>query len=105
AVWVLGGPTSVLGGTTSVLRRTFSLDSSLRNSNKPSVSRHQGGIRPSTAQKVKEAGKDFTYLIVILIGLGVTGGLLYAVFHELLSTSSPNTVYGKAFDRVKAHPE
>ncbi|KAG7248366.1 hypothetical protein CRUP_037107, partial [Coryphaenoides rupestris] len=85
AVWVLGGPTSVLGGPTSVLRRTFSLDSSLRN--------------------MKEAGKDFTYLIVILIGLGVTGGLLYAVFHELLSTSSPNTVYGKAFDRVKAHPE
>lgn len=71
-----------------------------------SVSRYQrGSPKPSAAQKVKEAGRDFTYLIVVLIGLGVTGGLLYVVFQELFSTSSPNKVYGKAFNKVKLDPE
>ncbi|XP_029553372.1 mitochondrial import inner membrane translocase subunit Tim21 [Salmo trutta] len=60
---------------------------------------------PSTAHKVKEAGKDFTYLIVVLIGLGVTGGLLYVVFQELFSSSSPNKVYSKAFNKTRLHPE
>lgn len=93
-------------------RRNISLDSSPRNKSSPerdggkvSVSRYQSGTKPSTAQKVKDAGRDFTYLIVVLIGLGVTGGLLYVVFQELFSTSSPNKVYGKAFDKVKSHPE
>ncbi|CAL8292661.1 unnamed protein product [Lota lota] len=93
-------------------RRNISLDSTHRNQSRPerdsgkvSVSRYQSGIKPSTAQKVKDAGRDFTYLIVVVIGLGVTGGLLYVVFQELFSTSSPNKVYGKAFDKVKSHPE
>ncbi|XP_059901083.1 mitochondrial import inner membrane translocase subunit Tim21-like [Gadus macrocephalus] len=93
-------------------RRDLSLDSSHRNQSSPqresgkvSVSRHQGGVKPSTAQKVKDAGRDFTYLIVVVIGLGVTGGLLYVVFQELFSTSSPNKVYGKAFDKLKSNPE
>lgn len=87
---------------------------------------------------VKEAGRDFTYLIVVLVGLGVTGdpptlniptlqrikcdfccnfyiswlclfpptgGLLYVVFQELFSSSSPNKIYGKAFNKVKLDPE
>lgn len=33
------------------------------------------------------------------------GGLLYVVFQELFSPSSPNKVYGKAFDKVKLDPE
>ncbi|XP_008436856.1 mitochondrial import inner membrane translocase subunit Tim21 [Poecilia reticulata] len=71
-----------------------------------SVSRYQSGTpKPSAAQKVKEAGRDFTYLIVVLLGLGVTGGLLYVVFQELFSSSSPNKVYSRAFDIVKSHPE
>lgn len=91
--------------------RHISLDSSRRNASSPeprdqvSVSRRQSGVKPSTAQKVKDAGKDFSYLVVVLVGLGVTGGLLYVVFQELFSTSSPNQVYGKAFNRVKSHPE
>ncbi|RXN08574.1 neuropilin and tolloid 1 [Labeo rohita] len=60
---------------------------------------------PSATQKVKQAGKDFTYLIVVLIGLGVTGGLLYVVFQELFSSSSPSKIYGKAFERCRSHPE
>ncbi|XP_027129926.1 mitochondrial import inner membrane translocase subunit Tim21 isoform X2 [Larimichthys crocea] len=91
--------------------RGFSLDSTVRNKSSPedrdkSVSRFQSGSpKPSGAQKVKEAGRDFTYLIVVLIGLGVTGGLLYVVFQELFSSSSPNKIYGKAFNKVKLDPE
>ncbi|XP_056290035.1 mitochondrial import inner membrane translocase subunit Tim21-like [Pseudoliparis swirei] len=71
-----------------------------------SVSRYQSGSpTPSAGQKVKEAGRDFTYLIVVLIGLGVTGGLLYVVFQELFSSSSPNKIYGKAFNKVRLDPE
>ncbi|XP_006634675.2 mitochondrial import inner membrane translocase subunit Tim21 [Lepisosteus oculatus] len=59
----------------------------------------------STAQKVKKAGKDFTYLIVVLVGIGVTGGLFYVVFKELFSSSSPSKIYGKALEKCRAHPE
>ncbi|XP_038582944.1 mitochondrial import inner membrane translocase subunit Tim21 [Micropterus salmoides] len=91
--------------------RAISLDFTARNKSSPeerdkSVYRYQGASpKPSAAQKVKEAGRDFTYLIVVLIGLGVTGGLLYVVFQELFSSSSPNKIYGKAFNKVKLHPE
>ncbi|KAJ0059605.1 hypothetical protein NL108_001996 [Boleophthalmus pectinirostris] len=92
--------------------RGISVDCSNRNKSSPeesrgkSVSRFQGGSpQASAAQKVKDAGRDFTYLIVVLIGLGVTGGLLYVLFQELFSSSSPNKVYGKAFNLVKSNPE
>lgn len=91
--------------------RGISRDSTARNQRSQedrdkSVSRYQSGSpKPSAAQKVKEAGRDFTYLIVVLIGLGVTGGLLYVVFQELFSSSSPNKVYGKAFNKVRLDPE
>ncbi|KAM7390572.1 hypothetical protein PAMA_008644 [Pampus argenteus] len=99
--------------TQTQTRRDVSLHVTNRNKSSPedrdghtSVSRYQSGSpKPSAAQKVKEAGRDFTYLIVVLIGLGVTGGLLYVVFQELFSTSSPNKIYGKAFDKVRMHPE
>lgn len=92
-------------------RRAVWLDSAVRSKSSPeerdkSVSRYQSGSpQPSAAQKVKDAGRDFTYLIVVLIGLGVTGGLLYVVFQELFSSSSPNKIYGKAFNKVKLDPE
>ncbi|RVE58873.1 hypothetical protein OJAV_G00198490 [Oryzias javanicus] len=92
-------------------RRSFSLHVVLRNKRgaeekHKSVSAYQSGSpKASSAQKVKDAGRDFTYLIVVLIGLGVTGGLLYVVFQELFSSTSPNKVYSRAFDKVKSHPE
>lgn len=104
-------PSSAFPALSCVLRRGISLDSAARNKSSSeerdrSVSRYQGGSpTPSAAQKVKEAGRDFTYLIVVLIGLGVTGGLLYVVFQELFSSSSPNKIYGKAFDKVRMNPE
>ncbi|XP_006897299.1 PREDICTED: mitochondrial import inner membrane translocase subunit Tim21 [Elephantulus edwardii] len=59
----------------------------------------------STSQKVKDAGRDFTYLIVVVFGIGITGALLYVVFKELFSSSSPNKIYGKALEKCRAHPE
>lgn len=70
-----------------------------------SVHKSQRSSGVSAAQKVKQAGKDFTYLIVVLIGLGVTGGLLYVIFQELFSSSSPSKLYGKAFEKCRSHPE
>ncbi|KAJ8782155.1 hypothetical protein J1605_010347 [Eschrichtius robustus] len=54
---------------------------------------------------VKEAGRDFTYLIVVLIGITITGGLFYTIFRELFSSSSPNKIYGKALEKCRLHPE
>ncbi|NWI86179.1 TIM21 translocase, partial [Pitta sordida] len=59
----------------------------------------------SAAQKVKEAGRDFTYFIVVLVGIGVTGGLFYVIFKELFSSSSPNKIYGDALEKCRSHPE
>ncbi|XP_027708183.1 mitochondrial import inner membrane translocase subunit Tim21 isoform X2 [Vombatus ursinus] len=59
----------------------------------------------STSQRVKEAGRDFTYLIIVLIGISVTGGLFYVIFQELFSSSSPNKIYGKALEKCRSHPE
>ncbi|CAF98004.1 unnamed protein product [Tetraodon nigroviridis] len=90
--------------------RSFSLYFTARNKNvsedkDKSISQYQRGTPKPTAQKVKEAGRDFTYLMVVLVGLGVTGGLLYVVFQELFSSSSPNKIYGKAFKKVQLDPE
>ncbi|XP_007438730.1 mitochondrial import inner membrane translocase subunit Tim21 [Python bivittatus] len=65
----------------------------------------KGDASLSAAQKVKEAGRDFTYLIVVVIGIGVTGGLFYVIFRELFSSSSPSKIYGDALEKCRAHPE
>uniref|UniRef100_A0A5F9CG03 Mitochondrial import inner membrane translocase subunit Tim21 n=1 Tax=Oryctolagus cuniculus TaxID=9986 RepID=A0A5F9CG03_RABIT len=59
----------------------------------------------SASQKVKEAGRDFSYLLVVLIGIGITGGLFYTIFKELFSASSPHKIYGKALEKCRSHPE
>ncbi|XP_057556241.1 mitochondrial import inner membrane translocase subunit Tim21 [Hippopotamus amphibius kiboko] len=68
-------------------------------------SARSGEPAASASQKVKEAGRDFTYLIVVLIGVGITGGLFYTIFRELFSSSSPNKIYGKALEKCRSHPE
>ncbi|XP_019400662.1 PREDICTED: mitochondrial import inner membrane translocase subunit Tim21 [Crocodylus porosus] len=76
------------------------------NSKQVSVQRSQKeGASLSAVRKVKEAGRDFTYFIVVLIGIGVTGGLFYVIFKELFSSSSPSKIYGDAFKKCRAHPE
>ncbi|XP_063902411.1 mitochondrial import inner membrane translocase subunit Tim21-like [Zophobas morio] len=53
-------------------------------------------------EKVKETTKTASYLGIILLGVGVTGTLFYAVFHELFSSKSPNNVYSQAVERCKS---
>ncbi|KTF76299.1 hypothetical protein cypCar_00035084 [Cyprinus carpio] len=61
---------------------------------------------PSAAQKVQAMlPKRFPYLIVVSLDSAVTGGLLYVVFQELFSSSSPSKIYGQAFERCRSHPE
>uniref|UniRef100_A0A8D0G2Z7 Mitochondrial import inner membrane translocase subunit Tim21 n=1 Tax=Sphenodon punctatus TaxID=8508 RepID=A0A8D0G2Z7_SPHPU len=75
------------------------------SSKRVAVPRSQTGGAPSAAQKVKEAGRDFTYLIVVVVGIGVTGGLFYVIFKELFSSSSPSKIYGDALAKCRSHPE
>ncbi|XP_062933405.1 mitochondrial import inner membrane translocase subunit Tim21 [Cynocephalus volans] len=76
------------------------------SSKQVSVHRSQSGETAiSTSQKVKEAGRDFTNLIVVLVGISITGGLFYTIFKELFSSSSPSKIYGKALEKCRSHPE
>lgn len=75
------------------------------SSKQVSVHSQRGETAISMSQKVKEAGRDFTYLVVVLIGTGITGGLFYVIFKELFSSSSPNKIYGKALEKCRSHPE
>lgn len=55
-------------------------------------------------EKVKETTKTASYMGIILIGIGVTATLFYAVFNELFSSKSPNNVYTKAMKRCLNDP-
>lgn len=46
-------------------------------------------------EKVKETTKTVSYLGIILLGIGVTGSLIYAIFNELFSSQSPNNIYNR----------
>ena len=61
---------------------------------------------PSTSaiHAVVQAGKDFTYVIVILAGFVVAGFLFWSVGSEFFSQNSPSVVYSRALKRVKADP-
>ncbi|XP_008072124.1 mitochondrial import inner membrane translocase subunit Tim21 [Carlito syrichta] len=112
--WGLQEPKKTVrsGCNIGVTRKTIwtqgpsSLKAKEDSSKQVSVHRSQSGETAiSTSQKVKEAGRDFTYLIVVLIGIGVTGGLFYTIFKELFSSFSPNKIYGKALEKCRSHPE
>lgn len=69
--------------------------------------RRQAGLLTPT-QKVVEAGKDFTYLMVVIAGLGLCAIFGYSALSELFSQHSPSTVYSKTSalvtndERIKA---
>lgn len=50
-------------------------------------------------EKIKENTKTASYMGVILIGVGVTGIMFYAIFRELFSSNSSNSVYSRALER------
>lgn len=55
-------------------------------------------------ERVKETAKTTSYLGVILLGVGVTAVMFYAIFNELFSSNSPQAIYGNAFDKCKDDP-
>lgn len=68
-------------------------------SDKKEISVRKGDSQIQTDVKVtvKEATKTASYSAVILLGIGVTAALFYAVFRELFSSKSPSGVYSNAF--------
>ncbi len=74
-----------------------SLETSTRSEQGGSVSTD---VRP-LGEKIKETAKTTSYLGVILLGVGVTGIMFYAIFSELFSSNSPNAVYTAAFEKCK----
>ncbi|XP_061188384.1 mitochondrial import inner membrane translocase subunit Tim21-like [Saccostrea echinata] len=52
----------------------------------------------SVGQKVVEAGKDLTYIGVILLGAGVIGYVFYNLYQELCGTDGATSVYNAAAD-------
>lgn len=57
-----------------------------------------------TVCTVVQAGKDFTYVLVILGGFIVTGFLFWTVGSEFFSSSSTSSIFSAALNRVKADP-
>lgn len=53
---------------------------------------------------VVQAGKDVSYLVVIIAGFVVAGFLFWSVGSEFFSQNSPSVVYSRALKRVKADP-
>jgi import inner membrane translocase subunit TIM21 len=55
--------------------------------------------------KVVQAGRDFSYLLVVLGGFAVAGFLLWSVGSEFFSSNSSQSIYAKALKRVKQDPQ
>lgn len=56
-------------------------------------------------QKVKEAGKDASYLGISLAAVGMLGAMFYYIGRELFAGDSSTGVYSKAFKRCAKDPE
>lgn len=55
-------------------------------------------------ERIKENTKTASYIGVIALGVTVTGIMFFAIFRELLSSSSPNNVYSTALDTCINEP-
>ena len=53
---------------------------------------------------VVQAGKDMTYLMIILGGFALTGFLFWSVGSEFLSNNSPSAIFTATLKRVKNDP-
>ena len=56
-------------------------------------------------QKAKENAKTASYGMVIVVGVGVTGVVLYTVLSELFSGDSPTALFQMASDKCVEHPQ
>lgn len=69
------------------------------------ISRENPYAGLSAGEKVKQASKDASYLVIILGGLGVMGIMFYTVGKELFSKQSPGGVYNQALKLCKKNDE
>lgn len=86
------------------LRRTYAKRQSDSDSGSLVKSKSEGHGSVSTdvrplGEKIKENTKTASYMGVILLGVGVTGIMFYAIFRELFSSQSPNSVYSEALEK------
>ncbi|XP_078688054.1 mitochondrial import inner membrane translocase subunit Tim21-like [Branchiostoma floridae x Branchiostoma belcheri] len=63
------------------------------------------GGQLTVGQRVVKAGKDVTYLGIVIFGVGVMGLLFYAIGRELFSGGSINGIYTDAMKRCKENEE
>ncbi|XP_050399231.2 mitochondrial import inner membrane translocase subunit Tim21 [Patella vulgata] len=84
---------------------TFSYNLQKENKNEIVESKEGAYAGLTLGEKVKEAGKDASYIGVILLGLGVLGVIVYAVGQELFSSSSPSGIYGSALKLCKQNTQ
>lgn len=92
------------------LRRTYAKRQSDSDSGSLVKSKSEGHGSVSTdvrplGEKIKENTKTASYMGVILLGVGVTGIMFYAIFRELFSSQSPNSVYSEALEKCINDPK
>lgn len=92
----------LLGGHTWAVRLLSLGQPSAAGKNLSKHVRPQGG--EGFTHKAREATRTTTYTAVVLVGIGVTGLMMYTIFRELLSSFSPQTVYTAAVEKCSAHP-
>uniref|UniRef100_A0A0K2TEQ8 Mitochondrial import inner membrane translocase subunit Tim21 n=1 Tax=Lepeophtheirus salmonis TaxID=72036 RepID=A0A0K2TEQ8_LEPSM len=69
-------------------------------------SQHEDKTMQTTfAKTAKENARYVGYGSIVLLGIGVTGALLYTLGTELFSTDSPIVIYQTTSDRCMAHPK
>lgn len=82
------------------LLRTYSNESK-KDESIVRVERTDSSEVSTTVHKVKEATKTVSYMGIIVFGVGLTGVIFYAIFKELFSSNSPNSIYTKALKRCE----
>lgn len=70
-------------------------DTTLARSDSSSRTDISTDVRPM-GERIKENTKTASYFGVIVLGIGVTGVIMFVVFRELFASSSPNNVYSDA---------
>lgn len=88
----------------SIKLRCYSQEATKSRTVAKSEGRQEVGEAKPLGERVKEGAKTTSYFGIILVGVGVTAVMFYAIFNELMSSESPQAIYGTAFDKCKDDP-
>ena len=85
-----------------VTRRWYDQQRSAKQSSSLAESKDGSANIPAKhlGEKIKENTKTASYMGIILLGVGVTGIMFFAILRVLFSSNSPNSIYTKALDVV-----